>query len=93
MLNWREIPFVRLLAVYLAGILLYFIYYFDSPILLMALSVLFAGLILVAIKMRGQFKYRWVFWFLPFLVFYSCSVIKSLIILTSGTPTIILVKK
>ena len=62
MLNWREIPFVRMLAALVAGILLSFVFDFYHPILI-ALALFFIGLMLVAKNSRGLFQYRWLFGF------------------------------
>ena len=60
MLSWREIPFVRLLAVFITGILSSFVFNFFH-VSLFALLALFALAMPSAKKLKGQFRYRWVF--------------------------------
>ncbi len=59
MINWREIPFFRLLVPLCAGILLaIFFNYHPRPILYVLASV--PLLFLAAAKIRGLYRYRWV---------------------------------
>ncbi len=58
MLNWREIPFVRLLLPFSVGILLAI--YFDREVL--GLLFIFIGLMVLMVlskKLRGLYRYRW----------------------------------
>ena len=58
MLNWREIPFVRLLLPFAAGILLAIQFNLSIPSLPMAFLALVA-LMLLSKKIRGLYRYRW----------------------------------
>ncbi len=63
MLNWRETPFIRVLAVFIAGILLSFKFNFNHTIL-MALPWVFVLLMFITKKWQRKFQYRWLFGFL-----------------------------
>ncbi len=58
MLNWREIPFVRLLLPFVAGILLAIRFNLPIPGLPLAFLGLVA-LMLLSKKLRGLYRYRW----------------------------------
>ncbi len=58
MLNWREIPFVRLLAVLVAGMLFAFLFNYNHP-LLQALVCAFFILMLLTKRWQRQFQFRW----------------------------------
>ena len=60
MLNWREIPFIRLLAVFIAGILLSFELNFFHPALFV-LSIVFCLLMILTKPWQRKFQYRWLF--------------------------------
>ncbi|MFQ5447432.1 MAG: ComEC/Rec2 family competence protein, partial [Saprospiraceae bacterium] len=60
MLNWREIPFVRLTVPLVLGILLQMLIGSDSHALIVLSFFLIVPLFFAA-KMRGQYRYRWVF--------------------------------
>ena len=60
MLNWRELPFVRLLAAFIAGILLS-IYFNKNNSLLLALPWVVLPILWLSQKIRGWYKYRWLF--------------------------------
>ncbi|MEO1263420.1 MAG: ComEC/Rec2 family competence protein [Bacteroidota bacterium] len=58
--SWREIPFVRILAVFMIGILLSFIIDAYHPVL--TVFTLFLTIIMFwAIWQKARFKYRWLF--------------------------------
>lgn len=59
MLNWREIPFIRLLIAFIAGILLSIHFNYKIPgVWVVAASLL---LLLAAKQLRGLYRYRWLF--------------------------------
>ena len=58
MLNWREIPFVRLLLPFAVGILLAIQFNRQIPGLPVAFLALVA-LQLLSQKLRGLYRYRW----------------------------------
>lgn len=59
MINWREVPFLRLLVPLCAGILLAIFFNFHpKPFLFALASVPF--LFLAAAKMKGWYRYRWI---------------------------------
>ena len=60
MLNWREIPFVRLLAAFVAGILLAIYFNRDIPGVLFIGGLLFSFVILIK-QLRGLYRFRWLF--------------------------------
>ncbi|MCB9337808.1 MAG: ComEC family competence protein [Lewinellaceae bacterium] len=60
MLNWREIPFFRLLLPLSAGILLAMIFNYNS-LLLKALLATLPIVAWAANKVRGMYRYRWLF--------------------------------
>jgi competence protein ComEC len=60
MLNWREIPFVRFTVPFMLGILLEMRLGYDSSVLLI-LSFLLILPLYFAGKLRGRYRYRWVF--------------------------------
>jgi competence protein ComEC len=60
MLNWRELPFVRILLPFIAGILLAFYLNVKIP----GLEILLYGLtalVLLYSKVRGLYRYRWLY--------------------------------
>lgn len=65
MLNWREIPFVRMLAALVGGILLAFKLNFNHPALMAMPLVLFLLMPLTK-KWQRKFQYRWLFGFLGY---------------------------
>ena len=60
MLSWREIPFVRILMVFIAGILISFILNSYHPALIV-FTLFFALMMFWATQKNVQFKYRWSF--------------------------------
>ena len=60
MLNWREIPFVRILAAYIAGILFSFSSGISIPAVV-TLPIVLVALIWASKKLRGTFRLRWLF--------------------------------
>lgn len=60
MLNWREIPFVRLLAAFIAGILLSIHFNHEIPGAVTIVIALFL-LTLAAKQVRGLYRRRWLF--------------------------------
>ncbi|TAK35560.1 MAG: ComEC family competence protein [Saprospiraceae bacterium] len=60
MLNWREFPFVRLTIALMAGIVLQMFLDYDSTTLIALSLVLIIPLFFIA-KMRGRYRYRWLF--------------------------------
>ncbi len=59
MLNWREIPFVRLLLSFSVGILLAIKFEQNMPGLPLVFIGLM-GLMVLSTKLRGLYRYRWV---------------------------------
>lgn len=66
MFNWRELPFVRLLVPLIAGILLSCFFQFNSKILV-GMLLLWPLLLWAAAKIRGLYRYRWLFGALMYL--------------------------
>ncbi len=60
MINWREIPFIRLLASFIAGILLSIHFNYKIPGATILGILLFSSLLIIG-HLRGYYRYRWIF--------------------------------
>jgi competence protein ComEC len=60
MINWREIPFVRLLAAFVAGILVAIYWNYEIPGIIVAIVSLLI-LMVAAKQLKGLYRFRWLF--------------------------------
>lgn len=66
MLNWRELPFVRLLLPLIAGILLGYFFNYNPPLFPILLAA-WLPMLWAAQKLRGLYRFRWIFGALAYL--------------------------
>lgn len=61
MINWRELPFLRLLLPFAAGIYLSYHCHFNHPVLIYGLPILLLVLAKMSTKLRGMYRHRWLY--------------------------------